>query len=51
MSADLLELEVEHVDTGYVFIDFQNLIDRFKTVSSEDWQTLVRQEHQKEIKY
>ena len=40
MSADLLQLEVELVDTGSVFIDFQNLIDRLKAVSSEDWQTL-----------
>ena len=39
-SADLLQLEVELVDTGSVFIDFQNLIDRLKAVSSEDWQTL-----------
>ena len=40
MSADLLELEVELVNTGSVFIDFQNLIDRLKAVLSEDWQTL-----------
>ena len=40
MSADLLELEVELVYTGSVFIDFQNLIDRLKAVLSEDWQAL-----------
>ena len=34
MSADLLELEVELVNTGTVFIDFQNLIDRLKAVLS-----------------
>ena len=38
MSADLLQLEL--VDTGSVFIDFQNLIDRLKDVLSEDWQIL-----------
>ena len=36
MSADLLQLEVELVDTGSVFINFQNLIDSLKAVSSED---------------
>ena len=41
MSADLLQLEVELVDTGSAFIDFQNLIDRLKAVSSEDWQDLA----------
>ena len=40
MSADLLELEAELANTGSVFIDFQNLIDRLKAVLSEDWQTL-----------
>ena len=40
MSADLLQLEVELVDTGSVFNNFQNLIDHLKAVSSEDWQTL-----------
>ena len=40
MSADLLELEVELVNTGIVFINFQNLINRLKAVLSEDWQTL-----------
>ena len=34
------EAEVELVDTGSVFIDFENLIDCLKTVPSEDWQTL-----------
>ena len=40
MSEDLLELKVELVNTGTVFVDFQNLIDFLKTVLSEDWQTL-----------
>ena len=40
MRVDLLQLDVELVDTGSFFIDFQNLIDRLKAVSSEDWQTL-----------
>ena len=40
MSADLLELEVELVNTGTVFINFQNLINCLKAVLSEDWQTL-----------
>ena len=41
MSADLLELEVEIVNTGSVFIDFQNLIDRLKAALSEDWQAMT----------
>ena len=40
MSADLLELEAWLVNTGSVFIDFQNLIDLLKVVLSGDWQTL-----------
>ena len=40
MSADLLELKVELVNVGSVFINFQNLIERFKAVLSEDWQIL-----------
>ena len=39
-SADLLELEVDLVNTSSVFIDFQNLIDCSKAVLSGDWQTL-----------
>ena len=39
VSTDL-ELEVELVNTGSVFIDFQNLIDRLKAVLYEDWQNL-----------
>ena len=40
MSADLLELEVELVNTDSVFSDFQNSMDRLKAVLSEDQQTL-----------
>ena len=40
MSADLLELEVELVNTDSPFIDFQNIIDCLKAVLSGDWQTL-----------
>ena len=40
MSADLLELKVELVNTGSLFVAFQNLIDFLKAVLSEDWQTL-----------
>ena len=40
MSADLLELEVELLNTGSVFIDFQNIIDSLKAVLSGDWETL-----------
>ena len=40
MSTDLLELEVELVNTGSAFIDFQNIIDCLKAVLSGDWQTL-----------
>ena len=40
LSADLLELKVELVNAGSVFINFQNLIERFKAVLSEDWQVL-----------
>ena len=40
MSADLLELTVELVNVGSVFVNFQNLIERFKAVLSEDWQIL-----------
>ena len=40
MSADLLELEVELVNTDSAFIDFQNIIDCLKAVLSGDWQTL-----------
>ena len=40
MSAYLLELEVELVNTGSVFTDFQNLIDCSKAVLSEDCKTL-----------
>ena len=40
MSADLLELQVELVNSGSVFIDFQNIIDCLKAVLSGDWQTL-----------
>ena len=40
MSADLLELKLELVNTGSLFIDFQNLIDFLKIVLFEDWQTL-----------
>ena len=39
-NADLLELEVELVNTGSAFIDFQNIIDCLKAVLSGDWQTL-----------
>ena len=35
MSADLLELTVELVNVGSVFVNFQNLIERFKAVLSE----------------
>ena len=35
MSADNLELEVVHVNTGSVFINVQNLIDHLKGVLSE----------------
>ena len=40
MSVDLLELGAELVNTGSVFINFQNLIDCLKAVLSEDWLTL-----------
>ena len=40
MSADLLELKVELVNVSSFFINFQNLIERFKAVLSEDWQIL-----------
>ena len=35
-SADLLELKVELVNTGSLFIDFQNLIDFLMSALSED---------------
>ena len=40
ISADLLELKLELVNAGSVFINFQKLIERFKAVLSEDWQIL-----------
>ena len=40
MSADLLELEVELVNTDSAFTDLQNIIDCMKAVLSGDWQTL-----------
>ena len=33
-------LKVELVNVGSVFVNFQNLIERFKAVLSEDWQIL-----------
>ena len=40
MSANLLELEVENVNNGSVFINSQHLIDHLKAALSVDWQTL-----------
>ena len=40
MSANFLELEVENVNDGSVFIDSQHLIDHLKAALSVDWQTL-----------
>ena len=40
MSKDLLELEVELINTSSVFIDFKYLIECLKTALSWDWQTL-----------
>ena len=40
MSADLLELEVELINTSSVFIDFKYLIECLKTALSWDRQTL-----------
>ena len=40
MSADLVEQEVELVNSGSVFIDFQNIIDCLKAVLSEYWHIL-----------
>ena len=40
VSADLLELEVELVNTGSAFIDFQKIIDCLKAVLSGDLETL-----------
>ena len=40
MSAGLLELQVELLNSGSVFIDFENIIDCLKAVLSGDWKTL-----------
>ena len=40
MSANFLELEVENVNDGSVFIDSQHLIDHLKAALSVDWHTL-----------
>ena len=40
VSADLLELEVELVNTGSAFIDFQKIIDCLKAVLCGDLETL-----------
>ena len=39
MTADLLELEVELVNTNSAFIDLQNIIYCLKAVLSGEWQT------------
>ena len=40
MSAVLVEQEVELVNSGSVFIDFQNIIGCLRAVLSEYWQIL-----------